>query len=106
MTRRIPGSPPFGTCRSSSCGCRRTARRTPMDLARKAREGKERGFHGIKIKCALDDPNLERIRAVVDAVGPEFRITVDPNTRFYHPAHAIQLADALGDLRRAIAVFE
>lgn len=83
-----------------------TARRTPADLARKAREGKERGFHGMKIKCALEDPNLERIRAVVEAVGPDFKITVDPNCRFYQPAHAIQFADALGDLRRAIAVFE
>jgi len=66
-----------------------TARRTPADLARKAREGKERGFHGIKIKCALEDPNVERIRAVAEAVGTDFKITVDPNCRFYQPAHAI-----------------
>lgn len=83
-----------------------TGRRTPADLARKAKEGKERGFHGIKIKCALEDPNLERIRAVAEAVGTGFKITVDPNERFYHPAHAIQLADALGELRQWVAVFE
>jgi muconate cycloisomerase len=83
-----------------------TARRTPADLARKAREGKERGFHGIKIKCALEDPNVERIQAVAEAVGKEFRVTVDPNCRFYQPAHAVQLADALGNHRECVAVFE
>jgi L-alanine-DL-glutamate epimerase-like enolase superfamily enzyme len=83
-----------------------TGRRTPADLARKAREGKERGFHGIKIKCALEDPNVERIQAVAEAVGRDFKITVDPNTRFYYPAHAMQLADALGEYRQCVAVFE
>lgn len=83
-----------------------TGRRTPADLARKAKEAKERGFHGIKIKCALEDPNVARIRAVAEAVGSDFKVTMDPNTRFHHPAHAVQLADALGDDRRSVAVFE
>lgn len=83
-----------------------TARRTPADLARKAREGKERGFHGIKIKCALEDPNVERLQAVADEVGLDFKVTVDPNCRFYLPCHAIALADALGPLRQLVAVFE
>ena len=83
-----------------------TARRTPEDLARKARQGKELGFHSIKIKCALEDPNVERLQAVVDAVGPDFKVTIDPNCRFHLPCHAIALADALGDLRQSVAVFE
>jgi muconate cycloisomerase len=83
-----------------------TARRTPADLARKAREGKERGFHGIKIKCALEDPNVERLQAVAEAVGTGFKVTVDPNCRFHHPCHAVALADALGPLRQIVAVFE
>jgi L-alanine-DL-glutamate epimerase-like enolase superfamily enzyme len=83
-----------------------TARRTPADLARKAREGRERGFHGIKIKCALEDPNVERLQAVADAVGYDFKVTVDPNCRFHLPCHAVALADALGPLRRLVAVFE
>lgn len=83
-----------------------TARRSPADLARKAKEGKERGFHGIKIKCALEDPNVERLLAVADAVGMDFKVTVDPNCRFYNPCHAIALADALGPLRQIVAVFE
>ena len=83
-----------------------SARRTPEDLARKAKEGKEKGFHGIKIKCALEDPNVERLQAVADAVGMDFKVTVDPNCRFYLPCHAITLADALGELRPLVAVFE
>jgi len=83
-----------------------TARRTPEDLARKAKEGKEKGFHGIKIKCALEDPNVERLQAAADAVGTDFKVTVDPNCRFYQPCHAISLADALGELRQIVAVFE
>ncbi len=83
-----------------------TARRTPEDLARKALEGKQLGFNGIKIKCALGDPNVERLQAVVDAVGPDFKVTVDPNCRFHLPSHTIALADALGDLRQCVAVFE
>ena len=83
-----------------------SGRRTPADLARKVVEGKEKGFHGIKIKCALEDPNIERLQAVADAVGTDFKVTVDPNCRFYLPAHAIALADALGPLRQLVAVFE
>ena len=83
-----------------------TARRTPEDLARKAREGQALGFHGIKIKCALEDPNRERLQAVVDAVGPDFKVTVDPNCRFHLPCHTIAFADALGDLRQSVAVLE
>jgi muconate cycloisomerase len=72
-----------------------TARRTPADLARKALEGKRLGFGGIKIKCALEDPNVERVKAVAEACGPDFKITIDPNTRFHNPIHAIRLARLL-----------
>jgi L-alanine-DL-glutamate epimerase-like enolase superfamily enzyme len=83
-----------------------TGRRTPEDLARKAKEGQALGFGGIKIKCTLEDPNLERLQAIADAVGTNFKVTVDPNCRFYEPHHTLALADALGDLRHIVAVFE
>ena len=83
-----------------------TGRRTPEDLARKAREGRALGFHGIKIKCTLEDPNVERLQAIADAVGPDFKVTVDPNCRFYEPRHTLELAAALGDLRQLVAAFE
>jgi muconate cycloisomerase len=83
-----------------------TGRRTPEDLARKAKEGRALGFHGIKIKCTLEDPNVERLQAIADAVGTDFKVTVDPNCRFYEPDHTLELAEALGDLRQIVAVFE
>ena len=70
-------------------------RRTPEDLARISRQAQEKGFTGIKIKCALEDPNLERVRAVHEACGPEFKITLDPNMRFRSVEATLELARAL-----------
>jgi muconate cycloisomerase len=67
----------------------------PADAARNASLGAERGFHGIKMKCAIDDPWEERMQAILDATGPEFKVTIDPNERFYRPAEAIALARRL-----------
>ena len=67
----------------------------PEDAARNAKIGKERGFRGIKMKCAIDDPWEERIQAILDAAGPDFKVNIDPNERFYRPAEAIALARRL-----------
>ena len=67
----------------------------PEDAARNARMGAARGFRGIKMKCAIDDPWEERIQAILDAAGPDFKVTIDPNERFYRPAEAIALARKL-----------
>jgi muconate cycloisomerase len=67
----------------------------PEDAARNARQGWSHGFGGIKLKCAVDDPWIERISAIVEATSPEFRITIDPNERFYRPHEAIALAQKL-----------
>jgi muconate cycloisomerase len=67
----------------------------PEDAARNARLGAERGFHGIKMKCAIDDPWEERMQAILDAAGPDFKVTIDPNERFYRPVEAIALARRL-----------
>ncbi len=71
-------------------------RRTPEDIARIAREGAAKGFKGIKMKCALEDPMVERVQAIAQAV-PDMMITIDPNTRFYRPIDAIRLAKKLED---------
>jgi muconate cycloisomerase len=65
---------------------------TPEESATTARRGQERGFHGVKIKCTVDEPIVARLQAICDACGPEFKVTVDPNTRFYRPAEAIAVA--------------
>lgn len=68
---------------------------TPADAARNARVGRERGFHGLKMKCTIDDPWEERIQAILDAAGPDFKLTVDPNERFYRPWEFLDLARRL-----------
>jgi muconate cycloisomerase len=68
---------------------------TPEDAARNARMGAARGFRGIKMKCAIDDPWEERIQAILDVAGPDFGVTIDPNERFYRPVEAIALARKL-----------
>jgi len=68
---------------------------TPEDAARNVRLGKSRGFGGVKMKCAIDDPWIERIEAILEAAGPDFAITIDPNERFYRPHEAIALARKL-----------
>jgi muconate cycloisomerase len=81
-----------------------SGRRSPSDLARWAQEGRRQGFHGMKIKCKLEDPMVERMEAVKAAV-PDMRVTVDPNTRFYRRKDAADLARRLGPIGN-VAVFE
>ena len=78
-------------------------RKTPGDIAKTAREGWDKGFKGIKMKCALEDPMVERVKAIAE-VAPEMKITIDPNTRFYRPAAALELARELEEYN--IEVFE
>lgn len=78
---------------------------SPEDAARNAQLGKDRGFHGMKMKCSVDDPMVERIRAIYEACGPDFKLTLDPNERFYRPAEAIALAKQLEQFP-CIAVYE
>lgn len=74
-----------------------SARRPPEDLARVARHGQDLGFGGIKLKCILEDPNLERVQAIYEACGPDFRVTLDPNQRFGTVDDTLALAAALAD---------
>jgi muconate cycloisomerase len=78
---------------------------SPEDAGRNAAKARERGFHGMKMKCTVDDPWVERIQAILDAAGPDFKLTLDPNERFYRPAEAIALAKTLERFPN-IAVYE
>ena len=81
-----------------------SGRRSPDDLARWAAEGRKQGFHGMKIKCKLGDPMVERMVAVRKAV-PDMPVTVDPNCRFNSLEAAVDLADALAAVGN-VSVFE
>jgi muconate cycloisomerase len=78
-------------------------RKTPEDIAETAKEGWAKGFKGLKMKCALEDPMVERVQAIA-AVAPQMRITIDPNLRFYRPGAALELAHQLEGYN--IEVFE
>lgn len=72
-----------------------SGRRTPEDLGVIAAKAKAMGFGGLKIKCILEDPNLERVQAIYEACGPDFSVSLDPNQRFRTFDDTLKLAEAL-----------
>ena len=78
---------------------------TPEDGKRTVARALEHGFKGIKIKCRIEEPMVERLRAIRDVAGPEFKVTVDPNERFRTAEQTIELAGQLEPLGN-VEVFE
>jgi len=79
-----------------------TSRRPTADAIRKAREGHAAGFHGIKFKCNLQDDVVAWAEGIREACGPEFRIVLDPNTRFERPAEVMRFSrrlEAVGNVQ-------
>jgi muconate cycloisomerase len=78
---------------------------TPEDSKRSVERALRFGFTGVKIKCQLAEPLVERLQAICDVAGPEFKVTVDPNERFYTAAQTIELARQLEPIGN-VEVFE
>jgi muconate cycloisomerase len=78
---------------------------TPEDGKRSVARALEHGFRGVKIKCKLDEPMEDRLRAMRDVGGVDFKVTVDPNERFHTAEQAIELAHRLIALGN-VEVFE
>jgi len=78
---------------------------TPEDAARNAKIAVERGFKGLKMKCTIEEPMVERCEAIWEATSRDFRLTIDPNQRFYHLPETIALAKELAP-RGHVEVFE
>ncbi len=78
---------------------------TPEDGKRSVERALAQGFHGVKIKCKLDEPMEDRLRAMRDVGGVDFKVTVDPNERFHTAEQAIELAHRLVALGN-VEVFE
>ncbi len=78
---------------------------TPEDGKKTVARALEQGFKGIKIKCKIEEPMVERLQAILEAGGPEFKVTVDPNQRFRTAAQTIELARQLEPLGN-VEVFE
>ena len=73
-------------------------RMTPEDSARVCKDAKELGYSGVKSKCALEDDNVERAQAILDVCGSDFKITFDPNSRFYRYGEAISMLKRLANV--------
>lgn len=78
---------------------------TPEDSKRSVARALAGGFKGIKIKCRLEDPMVDRLQAILEVAGPDFKVTVDPNERFYTAEQTIELAQQLEELGN-VEVFE
>ncbi|MCC6423981.1 MAG: mandelate racemase/muconate lactonizing enzyme family protein [Phycisphaerales bacterium] len=73
-------------------------RMTPEDSARICAQAKRDGFAGAKMKCALEDDNVGRAAAIRDACGADFKLTFDPNSRFYRYGEAAGMLKRLADV--------
>lgn len=78
---------------------------TPKDGRKAVERALRYGFKGVKIKCRIEEPMYERLKAMHDVGGSEFKVTVDPNERFHTAAQTIELAERLEPLGN-VEVFE
>jgi muconate cycloisomerase len=72
-----------------------SGRMTPEDAARTAKEVVAKGYTVLKMKATADDPLVERLGAIQDAVGDKLHVVVDPNQRFHQPFRLFEIDDAL-----------
>ena len=70
----------------------------PEDSARSTRIALDRGFKGLKIKCRIEEPLVERMRAIWEVGGPDFKVNLDPNERFHTVEQTLALAEQLKEL--------
>lgn len=67
---------------------------TVDETGRRIERGLTAGFHGVKIKCKLEQEPAARV-ARIKELAPHWTVTLDPNERFYRPAGALELAREL-----------
>ena len=78
---------------------------TPEDGKRAVERALAHGFKGVKIKCKIEEPMVERLEAMRDVAGVDFKVTVDPNERFHTAEKTIALAQQLAAVGN-VEVFE
>jgi muconate cycloisomerase len=77
-------------------------RQTPDDLRRIVTAAKTRGFHGIKMKSKIGDPTVAQVRAIKEAGGDDFGVTIDPMWQWLSPhdaLHMLKQLEAFSNLR-------
>lgn len=70
-----------------------SGRMNPEDAAATALQAVEQGYRVLKMKAIADDPLVERLSAIHEAVGDRLVVNIDPNERFYQPYRLIEIAD-------------
>jgi L-alanine-DL-glutamate epimerase-like enolase superfamily enzyme len=75
---------------------------TPEHAGACVRRALQLGFKGIKLKTTLEDPNIERLEAILAEAGPDFSVTVDANGRFYRlddASSVLEAMDRIGNMK-------
>jgi len=72
-----------------------SGRMNPEHAAQTAKEAVAQGYSVLKMKATYDDPVIERLQAIHDAVGDKLHILIDPNQRFKRPARLFEVVDQL-----------
>ncbi len=70
-------------------------RQLPADLTRLVTQAREHGFNGIKTKSKIGDPTLAQVRAIREAGGDTFHITIDPMWQWLSPKDALPMLKTL-----------
>ena len=79
-------------------------RQTPAALREIVGRAVSRGFRGLKMKSRLGDPVVEQVRAIREAAGPEFGVTIDPMYQWMGPAETLPLLRRLEEFGPGIRV--
>jgi muconate cycloisomerase len=72
-----------------------SGRMTPEDAAETARQAVAQGYRVLKMKATADDPLIERLEAIREAVGDQLRVNIDPNQRFHQPFRLFELVERM-----------
>jgi muconate cycloisomerase len=87
-----------GACRKHVAVDYWMGRMNPEDSAHVCLLAKDEGYCSVKCKCALEDDLVERAAAIAHACGTDFKITFDPNQRFYRYGEAAPMLKRLADV--------
>jgi muconate cycloisomerase len=74
-----------------------TGRMTSAHAAATAKQAVAQGYTVLKMKATADDPVVERLGAIQDAVGDKLHVVVDPNQRFKQPFRLFEIDQQLRD---------
>jgi glucarate dehydratase len=94
-----------GACRDKVKADFWIGHQTPEHTGRSTKIAIERGFTGLKTKCKIEEPMVERLQAVWEVGGSNFKVTVDPNERFHTVEQTLELAAQLEEFDN-VEVFE